>query len=177
MDPSIDPSIVALAALSIAALGALLALRARRWIAAARSARRMARARRGEHDARALLIAEGFSIEREQAPAAMVLRADGAALSFAVRADYLVRRRGKRYVAEVKTGARAPDLAHAPTRRQLIEYALAFDVDGVLLVDPEARRVRWITFRPPRRPGSLGIAFAVGALAGAALARACGCSM
>jgi hypothetical protein len=157
-----------LAALSIASLGALLALRIQRWLRTTRLRRRMARARSGEVAARTLLVARGFTVEREQAPGAMVLRVDGAPASFPLRADYLVRRRGRRYVAEVKTGERAPDLSHAPTRRQLLEYALAFDVDGVLLLDPEGHRVREIGF-PPSRPRSRWtglLAFLAGAVLG-----------
>lgn len=169
MDPRLGWLFVALL---VASLGGLLALRIQRCVRAARLARRMVRARRGEHAARRLLRSLGFTIEREQAPGAMVLRVDGAVHSFALRADYLVRRRGKRYVAEVKTGQRAPDLAHAPTRRQLLEYAQAFDVDGVLLVDPEARRVREIAFRSkaPRASWIWLFAFFAGAIVGVSIA-------
>lgn len=41
----------------------------------------------------------------------------------------------------MKTGKLAPRLDHAATRRQLLEYRVAFGVDGVLLVDAEAERV------------------------------------
>jgi hypothetical protein len=44
-------------------------------------------------------------------------------------------------VAEVKTGKVAPRLDHAPTRRQLLEYSVAFEADGVLLVDADEGRV------------------------------------
>ena len=41
-------------------------------------------------------------------------------------------------------------MGHAPTRRQLLEYSIAFDVHGVLLVDVEADRVARVEFaRPP----------------------------
>jgi hypothetical protein len=49
-------------------------------------------------------------------------------------------------VAEVKTGRWAPRLETAATRRQLLEYRFAFDVDGVLLVDADADRVSSIEF-------------------------------
>ncbi len=49
-------------------------------------------------------------------------------------------------MAEVKTGAAAPQLSTAATRRQLLEYRVAFDVDGVLLVDAEAGRVQRVVF-------------------------------
>ena len=62
-------------------------------------------------------------------------RTDGRTL---LRADLLVTRNGRRYVAEVKTGRTAPRLDCAATRRQLLEYRIAFGVDGVLLVDAES---------------------------------------
>jgi hypothetical protein len=58
------------------------------------------------------------------------------------------------------------------TRRQLLEYACAFDAHGVLLVDVEAGRVEEIAFalptRPaPPRPVRLLAVFALGLLLGA----------
>jgi hypothetical protein len=46
----------------------------------------------------------------------------------------------------VKTGRQAPRLGHADTRRQMLEYQLAFEVPGVLLVDAESGRVREVRF-------------------------------
>ncbi len=66
-------------------------------------------------------------------------------------ADFIVRRRGRLFAADSKTG-RAARATDAATRRQLLEYMLAFAVDGVLLVDPEAGRVVEVVFkqRPTR---------------------------
>ena len=55
-------------------------------------------------------------------------------------------------MAEVKTGRLAPRLETSATRRQLLEYRVAFDVDGVLLVDVDAGRVHSLEF-PPHSPG------------------------
>lgn len=55
-------------------------------------------------------------------------------------------RKGRRYVAEVKTGERAPDPCHPPTRRQLLEYAMVFEANEVLLVDVPAGEIRTISF-------------------------------
>ena len=62
------------------------------------------------------------------------------------RADLLVERKGRRFVADVKTGGRAPDPRIPATRRQLMEYLLVFEVDGALLVDMERGRVREVEF-------------------------------
>ena len=71
---------------------------------------------------------------------------DGERVSFEVRADLLVRKRFKTYIAEVKTGQLAPDPSAAQTRRQLLEYSLIFQEHGLLLVDMETKRSREITF-------------------------------
>ncbi len=163
---------LAIAVLLIATLlGALAAWRGAALLRGARARSRMLRARRGEHAARGLLISLGFEVMDAQAPGSVVLQVDGERSVHAVRADYLVRRGGRTFVAEVKTGARAPSLDHAPTRRQLLEYRSAFAIDGILLVDPEARRVREVSFpdaRGPRWPvfaWGLALGIAISALA------------
>ena len=142
-----------------------------------RSRRRLAKAVRGEHDAERLLEARGFSIEARQVPAELTLHVDGAPVTVGVRADLIVRRGDARYVAEVKTGELAPRIEHAATRRQLLEYALVFDVDGVLLVEPEAGSVRRVEFPsalavPPVRDGIFPrlLGWLLAALLGAAAA-------
>jgi hypothetical protein len=76
---------------------------------------------------------------------------DGTEVPVEIRVDLIVSRRGRRYVAEIKTGERAPDPRHPPTRRQLLEYALVFDAREVLLVDVPAGDVRSIAFPVSRR--------------------------
>ena len=49
-------------------------------------------------------------------------------------------------MAEVKTGISAPLLTNAATRRQLLEYCVAYQVDSVLLVDVDAQAIREVTF-------------------------------
>ena len=56
------------------------------------------------------------------------------------------RRAASRFVAEVKTGSRAPDPTLPATRRQLLEYTFVFGVDRVLLVDAQAGVIRTVTF-------------------------------
>jgi hypothetical protein len=101
--------------------------------------------------------------------------ADGQEVSFDLIADYLVEAAGAAWVAEVKTGERALSLLHGPTRRQLLEYRHAFGVQGVLLVDAEAQRVRRIQFREPapRAQASRALLWlALGLMLGVALSRA-----
>jgi hypothetical protein len=106
----------------------------------------MSTARAAETRAASLLLASGYEILGSQVRTSYPLWIDGDRSSVELRADYVVARRGVRYVAEVKSGRVAPSLAHGPTRRQLLEYRLAFDVGGVLLVDAEADCVHAVVF-------------------------------
>jgi hypothetical protein len=71
---------------------------------------------------------------------------DGEDESWLVRADFIVDREGRRYVAEAKGGETSASLATAATRRQLLEYTLAFDTDGVLLVDAARGAIHTVSF-------------------------------
>ncbi|HEX6838840.1 MAG TPA: hypothetical protein VF334_19815 [Polyangia bacterium] len=138
-----------------------------RW----RLAEQSARASAGEALAEKLLRKAGYRIEARQATQRWAVHVDSQPHEVTLRADFIVTRRRRRYVAEVKTGADAPEIAAPATRRQLLEYRCAFGVDGVLLVDAESRRVHAIDFALPTPPSSLRAVF-VALVAGALLAAA-----
>lgn len=161
--------------LGLVVLGGYLALALRRWFEGRSRRQRSARARRAERDAAALLEARGFVVLGRQQRQRWALEVDGRAHEFTLIADYLVEQGGRRWVAEVKTGERALDLRHGPTRRQLLEYQQAFGVDGVLLVDAEGWNLSRVSFLEPRL-GADGAsranrlwAFAAGLLSGLGL--------
>lgn len=138
---------------------------------------RFERAREGEEEARDLLTAAGFSVLQEQATAVSCLQVDGNEVAFEVRADFLVQRGARRGVVEVKTGAQAPDPAHAATRRQLREYQAVFECDELYLLDADAGAIQQISF--PARANTAargftvavaGMTFVVGLIAGILLA-------
>lgn len=131
------------AALALAVAWVLVLVVQRAW-RRARMRGRFSRAAEGEREACALLERRGFVIEGAQVLGGYDVLVDGTPVAIGVRADYIVSRRGVRYVAEVKTGRSAPRIETAATRRQLLEYRHAFDVDGVLLVDADAREVHVI---------------------------------
>jgi hypothetical protein len=129
----------------------------------------------GEIRAEILLRRLGFTILGRQVPVRYGLGVDGAEVAVELRADYVVAARGRRYVAEVKTGTYAPRLSTATTRRQLLEYRVAYDVDGVLLVDADAGTVQRVVFPlpGPARPAPGGrLAWLVVGMAAGALAMA-----
>jgi hypothetical protein len=135
--------VIAVAAVVIAlSIAAWLGRVRRSW----RARRRAARAGAGE-DAAALLLADaGFTVIAAQVRLIWQLTVDGEPFATELIADYLVEADGERLVAEVKTGALAPKLTTAATRRQLLEYRVAFGVDGVLLVSPERGTIQRVEF-------------------------------
>lgn len=142
---SLDPrTLTAALALGVAVLA--LALWFVRGRGSRRARRRAKRAVKGEARAAALLEAEGFEVIDSQLAGEAVVEVDGHRHRFEVRADYLVRRGGRKWVAEVKTGDVVTRLAHGATRRQLMEYTLAFEADGILLVTPEDGHIREVSF-------------------------------
>ena len=145
-----------------------------RWALRARAQK----AALGELEAEPLLRRLGYRIEARQSTGGWYVRVDGDERPITLRADYLVERDGRRLVADVKTGRLAPQVENAATRRQLLEYRLAFDVDGVLLVDVEAGEVQEVEFAlPDQIPAPLWslrliwLAVGVGLGLGAALLR------
>jgi hypothetical protein len=138
---------LALVVLALQAAAARLA----RWRRRRAILARVARAGDGEARAARRLVQLGYAIEGAQVVAEYEVRVDGAPVTASVRADYVVAKDGARFVAEVKTGAVAPRIETPATRRQLLEYRVAFDVDGVLLVDAERGSVHEVVFSPLAR--------------------------
>jgi hypothetical protein len=142
-------------------------------------ARRREAAALGEERALCLLESAGYAIVGRQVAGGYALMVDGEPRPISLRADYVVARSGRTFVAEVKTGKRAPGLEEPATRRQLLEYRLGFAVDGLLLVDAETGAIRAVDFpsppaptpRPSRWPLFVAVTFAlaIGAIATALL--------
>ncbi|MGE0867249.1 MAG: hypothetical protein AB7P03_01710 [Kofleriaceae bacterium] len=141
-----DATWLAIAALVGALVALVLVRKAGRWRGSWQARRRAARAGQGEEAAAALLRAAGFKIVARQARTWWCPEVDGEAFETELRADYLVEAAGELLVAEVKTGEHAPQLSTAATRRQLLEYHVAFGADGVLLVCPERGAIHRVDF-------------------------------
>ena len=134
--------------LLLAALACLAALAW--WLARTRTRRgNAARAHVAAHAevaAERLLSRKGYRVVDRQVTGRVHLLVDGRPVSAVCRADLLVERHGQRWVAEIKSSGAGTRPEHAATRRQLLEYRLAFPVEGVLLVDMAARRIRRVAF-------------------------------
>jgi hypothetical protein len=146
IDVRLALALAGLAALAIALVLLYLVARWRSWRASLVARQRGARAVQGERDAERLLARLGYAIVDRQVGLDWAIACDGEDHLVELRADLLVERDGRRYVAEVKTGLSAPLLTNAATRRQLLEYCVAYQVDSVLLVDVEEGSVREVSF-------------------------------
>lgn len=104
----------------------------------------------GERRARKLLERAGFRVTATQAPGQYELLVDGVSQKIHLRADFLVERGGRHYVAEVKSGEESGKITGRATRRQLLEYQVAFAVSGVLLVDSFGGAIREVVFPAPQ---------------------------
>ncbi len=147
-----------------------------RWAKRTRRRLRLERGLEGEREAATILEEHGYEIEAAQVATRYAIEVDGTPLEIALRADYVVARDGERYIAEVKTGEVAPRLQSPATRRQLLEYSIAFRASGVLLVDAETRSVHRVAFPAPpgtqrRSPFVWALAFAAVVLAAIAAIR------
>ncbi len=167
--PDLWPAVLSGACL--AGLVALLTLWLRGKLLRFRRKRRARRAQRAERVGAEVLERSGYAVLDAQVRRRWPVVVDGESLTIELAADYVVRRGGRVWVAEVKSGSRSLSLRHPPTRRQLLEYGAAFDCDGVLLVDAEGGRICEVRFPEleraspwaPRRLAPLGLACAVGA--------------
>ena len=91
------------------------------------------------------LRSHGYKILASQLREDVIIYVDGEAEKSIVRADYLVRRGWKLYVVEVKSGQQGN--AKLPAiRRQLLEYHMVYQPDGILLLDMEHKNLQEIRF-------------------------------
>lgn len=121
-----------------------LAMARRRVQAHAARARKLGR--RGRARALALLGRYGFEVLETEVSAPGLVQVDSRLEEYVVRADALVRRKRRTYVAEFKGGPVAGAIQNRATRRQLLEYSCVFGSDGVLLVDADADRIHYVRF-------------------------------
>lgn len=126
-------------------LGLWLGLRASTWLVRRRGRARSRQGLRGERVAVRLLEKAGFEIVELQAPGETIVTTDGEEHCFTLRADALVRRGEEDFVAEFKTGA-AATVGNRSTRRQLLEYAIAYPDHRMLLVDATQRTIHEVEF-------------------------------
>ncbi len=141
--------IILCSAIGGAVIGSLLFYFAGRALLSWKMSRRVEFSRFSEEEAEALLKKKGFRIIGKQKRADLITYIDGKPNLGFVKADFLVEKNGKKYVAEVKAGELVSDPNEPSTRRQLLEYKFAYKPYGILLVDMIAKAIHKIDFELP----------------------------
>lgn len=132
-----------------AVIGSIFFFFAGRALLSMKMSRRVELAQFSEKEAEELLKKKGFRIIGKQKQADIVTYIDGKPNLGFVRADFLVEKNGKKFVAEVKAGELVSDPTEPSTRRQLLEYKFAYKPYGILLVNMLDKSIHKIDFELP----------------------------
>jgi hypothetical protein len=146
-----SPAVFALCLVLFLAVGLIIGMALMRNAVRRRVATSRRVGRRGRDRAYKLLRRYGFEILDEEVTAPGMVQVDSRLEEYTVRADALVRRKRRTYVAEFKGGPTSSSIHTVATRRQLLEYSCVFGTDGVLLVDAHAGRIHYIRFVSARQ--------------------------
>jgi Holliday junction resolvase-like predicted endonuclease len=102
-----------------------------------------------EQKAAKFLTSRGFTIIGEQVEYQHTYLINGEENSSKISIDYLVEKNSKVFVVEVKSGKSAISIKNRSTRRQLLEYAVTIECDGLYLLDMENKELQLIEFKFP----------------------------
>ena len=101
--------------------------------------------KKAEKKAIKLLKKNGYKIESFQTTARGSLLQDDETINFFIRADLIVSKNKKKFIAEVKSGKGA-SIEEINTRRQLLEYSKVFNNKDIILIDTEKNKIKKIVF-------------------------------
>lgn len=142
---ALSPVLLTILALSVLFVVAA-TLVVRRWLVRLVRQRRARRAGIGERRGARLLERAGYRVLEAQAVRAWPVQFGQRRVLLQLRVDYLAERGGKLFVADAKTGELATSDHSSATRRQLLEYLIAYQAHGALLVDMHRQRIVEVTF-------------------------------
>lgn len=128
-------------------IGILVFLWVWKYIQTKKLKKQLSKSRKAEDRAAKLLISDGFKIIEAQKRRQIITCLDGREYLNWVQADYVVEKKGKQYVVEVKTGEKATQITNSATRRQLLEYYYIYQPEGILLLDMECGKIQEVQFQ------------------------------
>lgn len=99
-----------------------------------------------EKDAQDFLKNKGYSIIGSQETFYHEYTVNGEHRKNKIIVDYVAKKKGKRYLVEVKSGREAISLNNSSSRRQLLEYDQVIENDGVILLDMESKAIQHVKF-------------------------------
>jgi Holliday junction resolvase-like predicted endonuclease len=110
-------------------------------------------AKRAESAAGRLLQKTGYRIIDTQKRVQVKTKIDGELFRNTIIADFLVKKNGKTFLVEVKTGKQTEKITSPSIRRQLLEYFLVFRPDGLILLDMTEKKLHQVEFELENRFG------------------------
>tara|TARA_R110001592_G_scaffold307299_1_gene580504 strand:- start:44475 stop:45083 length:609 start_codon:yes stop_codon:yes gene_type:complete len=126
--------------------------------------KRFARGAKMEEKAALVLKRKGFDVDASQAVFYHDYKANGIDKRAKLEVDYVVSKNGKTYLIEVKSGAVATQIENKATRRQILEYSVAIENDGVYLLDMETESLQKIEFKIKMDKANMSVYFKVAIL-------------
>ena len=117
------------------------------WFNARSLKKRFARSKRAEREAEKFLKKKGFAIVDSQKSKPILITIGDKIHRYLIRIDYLVRKKGKIYVVEVKSGEKSPYITNRETRRQMLEYYLAYQPNGIILLNMKSKSIAEVKFQ------------------------------
>jgi len=117
------------------------------WLRAKRLKQRFSKSRKAEKEAEKILRKKGYTVIDVQKCKPLLITIGDKIHRYLVRIDYLVRKRGKVYVVEVKSGEKIPYITNRETRRQMLEYYLAYQPSGIILLNMKNKSISEVKFQ------------------------------
>lgn len=117
------------------------------WARGKRLRQRFSKSRQAEKEAEKILRKNGYTIIDIQKSKPLLITIGDKIHRYLVRIDYLARKKGKVYVVEVKSGEKIPYITNRETRRQMLEYYLAFQPSGILLLNMKNKSISEVKFQ------------------------------
>lgn len=117
------------------------------WLRAKRLRKRFSKSRQAEKEAEKILRKNGYTIIDAQKSKPLLITIGNKIHRYLVRIDYLAKKRGKVFVVEVKSGEKIPYITNRETRRQMLEYYLAYQPCGILLLNMKNKSISEVKFQ------------------------------
>jgi len=108
--------------------------------------KRIQKAKKSEYKAIQFIENQGYQVMDLQKESTYTLFIDNKPHMVKVKADMIVKKGNKTYVAEVKTGEKVTSPKYTDTRRQLLEYYMVYRPNGLILVDMERQKLKTVEY-------------------------------
>lgn len=127
-------------------LGAFLCYKLIRWYKKKKLQVKLSNARKAEIQAVKILQKAGYEIIDTQKRVQVKTKIDGVNYTNTIIADLIVKKKGKTFLVEVKTGKQTDNITAPHIRRQLLEYFLVFKPHGLILLDMADKKMHRFEF-------------------------------